>query len=329
MYSIIVTDKSGDLHVDRVVESLRLEKVVTPIVIDTDTFGHEWHAVLHMQSPIESYLNISGINIFIKDIKSIWWRKPTPVNIKYMKDEMASFIFRETNDALYGFIWIVEALGGKVINHPFNNYKASIKPLQLLVASKAGLLVPETLITNLPFAAKTQLQSRRCISKGVSMSWAIDEGKNHSIFVKEVDSKKIAALDILNRCPATIQELIEKTCDVRIVCLENKAFCFRISDPSKDIDWRKNVYGGKIEYTFFEVDENFAALLNAYNDAFGLKFSVFDFVLSKNNELLFLESNPNGQWLWLDECADFIITKSIVYALSVNDQLSAEAMPSA
>ncbi|ASF48516.1 hypothetical protein CEK71_22025 [Methylovulum psychrotolerans] len=69
-------------------------------------------------------------------------------------------------------------------------------------------------------------------------------------------------------------------------------------------------------YTYYEINKEFCNLLSSYNDFFGLKFSVFDFVLDKNNNLKFLESNPNGQWLWLDKYSDLNISKYLAEVLT-------------
>lgn len=44
---------------------------------------------------------------------------------------------------------------------------------------------------------------------------------------------------------------------------------------------------------------------------YGLHFGVFDFIKSKKGEDVFLELNPNGQWLWLELKSGFNITKSV------------------
>lgn len=43
----------------------------------------------------------------------------------------------------------------------------------------------------------------------------------------------------------------------------------------------------------------------------GLVFGALDFIIKPNGEYIFLEVNPNGQWLWLDDILDLGITESI------------------
>ena len=43
-----------------------------------------------------------------------------------------------------------------------------------------------------------------------------------------------------------------------------------------------------------------------------LKFGAFDFIVTPNNEWVFLELNPNGQWLWLEKALNINISKEII-----------------
>ena len=44
---------------------------------------------------------------------------------------------------------------------------------------------------------------------------------------------------------------------------------------------------------------------------FNLYFGAFDFVVNKQNEWIFLEVNPNGQWMWLEKALDIPISQHI------------------
>lgn len=47
-------------------------------------------------------------------------------------------------------------------------------------------------------------------------------------------------------------------------------------------------------------------------DAFNLMFGAFDFIVTPRNEWVFLEVNPNGQWLWLERSLNLNISQKIV-----------------
>ncbi|MFU2511228.1 MvdC/MvdD family ATP grasp protein [Pseudoalteromonas sp. ASV78] len=314
MYILCFTSDKGDLHTEYVFKEI--DSKFSVLTVDTESFGKTWNITIDFANPNSSSLIYNKEKILIEEIHSVWWRKPTPVNIKYMKDEMASFVFRESNDTIYGFLWLLETQGCEVINHPFNNYNASMKPLQFIHANKLNLFLPKTLVTNYPKDAIDKINKDHCISKGVSMSWAIENDKNYPIFVKRINQEKIEKIDTLSFCPATIQSEIDKKYDVRIVVLKNEVFYFKIEDKNNLLDWRESLYGESIEYTYYEIDDAFKNKLIDLNKSLSLHFSVFDFVVDKNDKMYFLETNPNGQWLWLDKTIGYKISKTFAHVLS-------------
>ncbi len=50
--------------------------------------------------------------------------------------------------------------------------------------------------------------------------------------------------------------------------------------------------------------------------AFGINFGCFDIAYTKDGKFVFFESNPNGQWLWIEEATGLPIGKAIAELLS-------------
>jgi D-alanine-D-alanine ligase-like ATP-grasp enzyme len=48
-----------------------------------------------------------------------------------------------------------------------------------------------------------------------------------------------------------------------------------------------------------------------------LAFGALDFVVTPEGELVFLEVNPNGQWLWLDDQLNLGISDAVAGWLAV------------
>jgi len=307
------TSKNGDIHTKNVFSVL--EKDFNLINLDTEQFGVEWGVALDTSHPENSAIIRNGNVIYARDIQSVWWRKPSPVNIKYMNNELASFVYRESNDLIYGFLFSLEEMGIKVLNHPLSNYFASMKPRQLILAKEIGFFIPDSTLTNNPEFALKAIKNGEKVSKGVSMSWAIDNGINYPIFIKKVTQRKIENISKIRECPATIQEKIDKLHDVRIIVVENDVFYFTILDSNNNLDWREGIPDGTLTYRQYEIDDPFKSMLIEYNKKLGLKFSAFDFVVDKERKMFFLETNPNGQWYWLDETIGFEISRSIAKAL--------------
>ena len=45
---------------------------------------------------------------------------------------------------------------------------------------------------------------------------------------------------------------------------------------------------------------------------YNLNFGAFDYIVTPENEWIFLELNPNGQWLWLEEALNLDISEKII-----------------
>jgi glutathione synthase/RimK-type ligase-like ATP-grasp enzyme len=50
--------------------------------------------------------------------------------------------------------------------------------------------------------------------------------------------------------------------------------------------------------------------------SFGLQFSAIDFVITPDDQLIFLEDNPNGQWGWLEHRTGVAISHAIAELLT-------------
>ena len=50
-----------------------------------------------------------------------------------------------------------------------------------------------------------------------------------------------------------------------------------------------------------------------------LNFGCFDFIVTPEGEYVFLECNPNGQWLWIEHETGMDISKCIAETLSEHD----------
>ena len=58
--------------------------------------------------------------------------------------------------------------------------------------------------------------------------------------------------------------------------------------------------------------EEIATACQRLMKALNLRFGAVDLVLAPNGQYYFLEINPNGQWLWLEDKLGFPITNKIM-----------------
>lgn len=109
--------------------------------------------------------------------------------------------------------------------------------------------------------------------------------------------------------PVYLQNYISKQFEVRITIVERQAYPIRI-DTKDPVDWRADYQNHK--YTKISCPNN--VIENCYQmmDAFNLMFGAFDFIVTPEDEWVFLKVNPNGQWLWLERSLGLNISQKIV-----------------
>ncbi|MCC7050990.1 MAG: hypothetical protein IT239_04345, partial [Bacteroidia bacterium] len=78
-------------------------------------------------------------------------------------------------------------------------------------------------------------------------------------------------------------------------------------------DFRQGYVG--LKYSKYELDERNKNRCKAYLTSLKLNFGCFDFVVDKNGTIYFLECNPNGQWLWIEEETGLPIANAIANTL--------------
>lgn len=109
--------------------------------------------------------------------------------------------------------------------------------------------------------------------------------------------------------PIYVQEYVEKYYELRITIVDDKIYPVRI-DAYNIVDWRVNQEYNK--YSLVDIPKNIENKCLEMLKILNLKFGAFDFIVNKKEEFIFLEVNPNGQWLWLEEILDLNISQEIV-----------------
>lgn len=251
---------------------------------------------------------------FIDGDWNIWNRRLLdPDMIKKAPKNIEEMVFEETQRTWDG---LLQSHLGKVVNRPLNQKIANNKINQLVLAKKlGGVYVPNTVVTNDPLVVKEFYEDNDeniCfkLQKGIVL-----ESSNGylTVYTNKVSKGDLENVNLVSSHPCLFQEYIEKDFEFRVVSTKKGNHSIGIYSQNSDIskvDYRKydfdNVPYEKINLPI--ETENFCSnMLNHYN----LDFGVFDFIRSENGEDVFLELNPNGQWLWLEDLAKYNLTEHV------------------
>lgn len=255
--------------------------------------------------------DISGTKIKAQEIKAIIIRRPAIPNL-HEDDAKSRFLGREI---LFGLRAFLETTSAIWMNHPDLNSIASSKPRNLQMASALGLKVPQTLISSDHIEILTWLEKQKnSVIKAIS--YGLMERKNSAemAFTQRVPKNFNVEENTLPCVPILLQEEIEKEADIRVTVVGNKVFSAILPQEGTQIDWRARTNESK--WNFYKLPnliEN--ACINLCSEL-KLEFAAIDLVKSVSGDFFFLELNPNGQWVWIEEETGLRISDAIVEHLS-------------
>lgn len=252
----------------------------------------------------------SGKTIKAEDVKAVWHRKSWMIDIPEELDDAYRKIFlKEYSTLRYNLFTMLENVPW--IN-PFENENRidGNKMLQLNIAQKNGLIIPETLFSNDAEAitgffhtygnGKMVAKLHGVISKSM--------GGENFLSTNIIDENSIQDIADIEYCPMIFQPYIEKEYELRIVYLDGEFFTGKINN-SENADWR--IARGNYFWTEYHLPENIKTSLTAMMKEMGLYMGAIDMIRGKDRKYYFLEVNSQGEWGMLQKDLDFPIAQRI------------------
>lgn len=235
-----------------------------------------------------------------------------PARPDSMDPGIYEFCVRESRNALLGGVLGYDT---RWMSRPEAIWKAEFKAFQLDSASKLGIEIPKTLISNVPNAIRGFFDTcnGQMIAKPVRSGHMVQNGIDHAVFTTKIDGSDLVSLDDAALSPTIFQELLPKKYDVRVTVVGRRIFAAAIDsqiDPDAVVDWRRTS-NPKLPHQEIELPGTLQKQILELMCALDLQYGALDFVLTPDGRFLFLEINPNGQWLWLDDMLSLGITSAI------------------
>jgi|SRR5579863_1007134 ATP-grasp ribosomal peptide maturase len=258
-------------------------------------------------------LRTSRRRLSLADVCGIYYRRPT------------SFVFPEgmsdaerrwaNSEARLGFGGLLSALP-RWMNHPFRIAQAGFKPTQLRMAQRAGLRVPETIVTNDPGAVRNFAGSVGKVIYKPFSAGGISEAGEHRMIYAAIVSKDDCDDPSIRLTAHLFQEWIEHDHAVRLTVVDGRFFASAIysSSPASYVDWRSDYES--LSYAVTETPEPVKCAVTTLMNTLDLRFGALDFLVTPEGEWVFLEINPNGQWAWIEENTGLPIASAIADTLT-------------
>lgn len=314
--TVLIITNELDAHADAVV--LELHKRDIPVFrFHPDDFPRACSISLDIQDGrVEGEIVTKYRRVAFKDICAAWYRQPQGLlsGIKKLTStKLDDYIKAQSTATL---TTLCESLETLWVGQPHTLRRANIKALQLAAANKAGLKTPRTLISNDPAQAadfvgslgKTECAIKPLVALGVS-----DEQGYRLPLTTTIP--EAYSLDSVALAPTIFQPYIEKVAELRCVVIGDRVFSARI-DSQVSEETRKDWRGGECSHEIFALPASVEAAIQRLMSSFGINFASLDMILTPEGEYVFLELNPNGQWLWLEEELGLPLVASMVDLLT-------------
>ena len=178
--------------------------------------------------------------------------------------------------------------------------RAEVKALQLVKASEAGLKTPHTVISNDQAQVRMfvdALGDEECAIKPL-VAVGVTDAQGYRLPLTTTLPPG-HPLDSVAAAPTIFQPYVEKAFELRCVVIGEKIFAVKIDSQATEAtcrDWR----AGEPEHEIFALPEQVKSAIRRLMVSFGLNFASLDMIVTPDGEFVFLELNPNGQWLWLE-----------------------------
>ena len=151
--------------------------------------------------------------------------------------------------------------------------------------------------------------------------WNEDDEQEYVFYTKKVSSETImsAPKEAFTQTVSFVQNYIPKAFELRVTVVTGKVFCCKIesqhlADDCGRIDWRQGDEKG-LKYSPYVLPDNISQKCLQFLRLMKLNFGAFDFIVTPSGEYVFLECNPNGQWLWIELETGLKISEAVAEAL--------------
>jgi len=283
-----------------------------------------------------THIRLGDRVVDLEEVTCVWNRRwGMPFVPKTFDVVATAFAANELNAV---FTYIYQRTKGLWVNDLDAERTYTNKIAQLPLAKRLGAWVPATLVSTDPRSVREfyERHGKKVIFKSTAGSHpylnihtrkALEFARSYRdvelgegigpqglyLFTQLLDDEKLAKIADVQWAPVTFQQHIEKSADVRVTAFGDIITACKIhsqDDPATKVDFRRHVYGHKMRHELIELPSEVRRLVLDFMEATELDFGCFDFVIERETDrYYFLECNPNGQWLWIDQLTGHNITE--------------------
>lgn len=254
----------------------------------------------------------------LRSYTSIWHRRPGLFKPgRFVESWISEMVQRETISAVGGILRTVPCLW---VNDPISDVAATSKLWQLEIATEVGLTIPETLVTNSPEKVREFFEycDGQVIHKLISdqTAFAIPPAEVPAgIATLPLRKQDLEHIDQVRHAPHLFQRNVAKAFELRVTIVGNKIFSIKIDSQigRAKLDWRNDY---SVPMSAYDLPEDIESKCLALMQRLHLNYGAIDFIVTPDHNFVFLEINPSGQYIWIEERTDVQITPQMALLLA-------------
>ena len=316
MSVLIITHSEDNESVTRVAETIASKGGQT-IRFDTDRYPTEVRLSACYGTSGDEGLTLTNEEgeFDLREVTAIWHRR---LNLgarlpATLDKQLRHASLGEASAAAHGMLASLKAFR---MDHLHHIRHAENKQLQLQVARELGLEIPRTLTTNDPAAVRGFAKSCEggMVTKMLSSFAIYDEGKELVVFTNPVKPEDLEDLSGLSLCPATFQELLAKSLEIRVTVVGQRVMSASIDSQVSaraTHDWRRDGVRMLDDWQHYQLPLEIEEKILRLMDYFSLNYGAIDVILTPDGRHVFLELNPCGEFFWLERAPGLPVSDAI------------------
>lgn len=291
MLKIGIVSRSSDLHMHAVKAYLDSRSDVECAAIETDMIAG-CNQLVWGEEP--GLLPCAGSEALRVDELDVLWFRRQP-DIQRLPGELdvdpsyADVVNTDCEAALMGALHT--EFTGTWVSEPEPTYLAENKLIQHTAAKAVGFRVPRTLVTQDAERVRRFYDDLR----GEVIVKQIQGTPNFGGKTTMVSRGLLERADVISLAPAIYQEMVPGDRHLRVHCFGSQVTAVEIE--ASDLDWRFDL---NVPMRQTALDQTTCNRMQAVLHRLRLRMGVFDFKRTPDGEIVWLEVNPQGQFLFIE-----------------------------
>jgi glutathione synthase/RimK-type ligase-like ATP-grasp enzyme len=313
--TVLVISALGDAHAQAVMTALAARGELEVELLDLSDFPQRLALSMAFEDGKHRFaLCRPGGGILDLDrVRAVWWRRPQAFLLPESMTDAAHRRFA-VSEARTAFQGLYQSMNAVWVNEPLRDAAAVNKPFQLTLAQRIGLEIPPTLMTNDPDEAVAfwQQNDGTVIYK---QFLALPETWRETRRLRPQEADLVAAV---RWAPVIFQRYIEAEADIRVTVIGDELFAAAadVRSGGYPTDVRLNLDAA---YVSHQLPESVGAQLRRMVNELGLRYGAIDLRLTPDGRYVFLEINPAGQFLYIEQATGQKIAAALAALLASSE----------